>query len=180
MRRTILVRTIILVCVAVVFIIALVTPSPALWGPPTYLTANPTPCGIPPLERCGSYTGILVTPPATPDPPVLLNQHPDAQIQVFDAGDGLHYWIPTPDGTRYFVCHTSTVRSMAEWYSTSPNRFEACGGPHNESRTFFTVRYWNPEQVIIVFAYSYDIATLHLTPYSITIDIDNNVYRNDQ
>ena len=109
------------------------------------------------MKDAVSYTGILVTPPATLDSPVLLNQHPDAPIQVFDAGDGLHYWLPTPDGTRYFVCRHEYRQINGRVVLNHPlTDSKPVAVLTTSARTFFTVRYWNPEQVMIGVAYSGD------------------------
>lgn len=149
------------------------------FGPPSHISDTPI-CGTPPIDQCGSYSGVMVTPPASPSPPLLLNHHPDAPIQIFDAGDALHIWLIGVDNTRYFVCQSRTIPDLLAWYQTSGNRFQICGGAHNESQIFFSVLYWNPEQVIIIHAYFLDTPTRHLTPYSITIDSEHNVHRNDQ
>ena len=90
------------------------------FGPPSHISDTPI-CGTPPIDQCGSYSGVMVTPPASPSPPLLLNHHPDAPIQIFDAGDALHIWLIGVDNTRYFVCQSRTIPDLLAWYQTSGN-----------------------------------------------------------
>ena len=142
--------------------------------------SDPPVCGTPPIEECGPYSGVLITPPPTVRPRILLNNHSDAPILVFDGGDTLRFWLVGPDKQRYFVCQTNTVRALDDWYTTSHGYFQACHGHHLHSDVWFSVAYWAPHRVIVVHAYFPNTSTQHLEPYSITIDLEHNVYRNDQ